>query len=97
MKLCAILFLNFALVQLAQGLNILGVFAYPDWNHWTVYNELIAELSRRGNNLTVITNFPTTETTTNYREIHIKPFFHPDLESKMHSIETMQNYFMDPF
>lgn len=80
MNLSVLFFVAFAFVRLSQGLNILGVFVYPDFNHWTVYNELISELSKRGNNITVITNFPTAEATNNYREIHIKPFFNPEME-----------------
>lgn len=82
MKLCALFLLTLSVVQIGCALNILGVFVYPNWNHWTVYNSLIAELSRRGHNLTVITNYPTTESTSSYREIHIKPFFNPEIEGR---------------
>lgn len=78
----SLLILGILLVPLATSLNILSVFVYPNYQHWTVHNALITELVKRGHNLTVITNYPTTETTTHYREIHIKPFYNPEIESE---------------
>lgn len=63
-----------------HSLNILGVFVYPSFQHWTIHNALVTELTKRGHNLTVITNYPTAETTSHYREIHIKPFYNPEIE-----------------
>lgn len=80
MRVFLLFLLLLSAFQLATSLNILGVFVYPSFKHWTVHNALIAELSKRGHNLTVITNFPTTETTSNYRELHVKPFYDPEIE-----------------
>lgn len=82
MKAALLLFLTvlWSTGQVIDSLNILGVFVYPSFKHWTVHNALLVELSKRGHNLTVITNFPTTETSTNYREVHVKPFYNPEIE-----------------
>lgn len=83
MLLCRIvLLLSLSFFNSSSSLNILGVFVYPSFQHWTVHNALITELSKRGHNLTVLTNFPTTESSSTYREVHVKPFYSPEIEGK---------------
>lgn len=99
MKVSAVLLLLLTtcafLPRSTTALNILGIFAYPSFHHWTVHNALITELSKRGHNLTVITNYPTTEATSNYREIHVKPFYDPEIEGK--SSSSQQSWFLVEF
>lgn len=96
MLLCRIvLLLSLSFFNSSSSLNILGVFVYPSFQHWTVHNALITELSKRGHNLTVLTNYPTTESSSTYREVHVKPFYSPEIEGKNSDLIQVGTQFSD--
>jgi hypothetical protein len=71
MRCDRVLLLLGALLGAAQGVKILALFAVSGKSHNNFFSALTTELSRRGHNLTVVTAYPGSYRTNNYREIQV--------------------------
>jgi predicted glycosyltransferase len=71
MRCGRVLLLLVALLGAAHGVKILGLFAVSGKSHTHFFAALTTELSRRGHNVTVVTGFPTSYRSENYREIFV--------------------------
>jgi hypothetical protein len=102
-----VLLMLVALLGAAQGVKILGLFAVSGKSHNNFFSALTTELSRRGHNLTVVTAFPSSYHSDNYREIFVdtmqkmmqsgifNPFDHPDM-GHLEKITNMLSMFLKP-
>lgn len=100
-----VLLLLVALVGAAQGVKILGLFGVSGKSHNNFFSALTTELSRRGHNVTVVTSFPSSYRTDNYREIFVdtmdktmksggfSPFDHSEM-SPLDKISHLLNVFL---
>jgi glucuronosyltransferase len=58
-----------ALLPVAHGARILGVFPFPARSHLIVHKPLMLELARRGHEVTVVSSFPENKAIPNYTDI----------------------------
>lgn len=68
----ALLLTVLAFDQHAASYRILGAFPLPGRSHWTMVEQLMLELARRGHQVDVITHFMQKKPVPNYREISIE-------------------------
>ncbi|XP_074037721.1 UDP-glycosyltransferase UGT5 [Leptinotarsa decemlineata] len=83
MDTCKFVFLVFfasVTVERSDELNILVVFPHSGKSHQLVFDPLFKELTVRGHNLTVITEFPQKEPVKNWRDISISDGNHHTTE-----------------
>ncbi|XP_023947156.2 UDP-glucosyltransferase 2 [Bicyclus anynana] len=63
--------LLFAIINLANGLNILTILPYHGKSHFFVFKVYLQELVKRGHNVTVISHFPEASGSKNYHDISL--------------------------
>ncbi|KAF5292539.1 hypothetical protein FQR65_LT01685 [Abscondita terminalis] len=69
MKCAVIILMCYFLISSVSTYKILGLFPYPGISHFNVFKPLLEALSQRGHELTVISFFPSTKNTSNYKDI----------------------------
>ncbi|XP_015600388.1 UDP-glucuronosyltransferase 2A3 [Cephus cinctus] len=63
--------LLFNVLLLAKGFKILVLVPYSGKSHWYVFRPILEELVKRGNDVTVVSNFPREKPLKNYHDISI--------------------------